>query len=229
MRWNSTRSALDRIGGAMSRAVLQAIDDTHFMQQVDHQGYAGEQQTGIEHVHPYGFTSVPQAPSMIGGLLKGAEAFVSFLNGNRTHGISLVSGDRRFRLFQLQPGEVALHDDQGHQIHLTRNGIAVSAPNGKTVTLQIMQSGSLPNSSGKPMGQTAQAGQANVVNAFLDSNRFLATFGSGSNAVTVKVDQNHSAIRHVQSGNTVWADKSGVWSTVPMQQIDYPYKSTDPS
>jgi len=35
----------------------------------------------------------------------------------------VVVADRRYRLVGLPMGEVALHDDQGLRVHLTRNGL----------------------------------------------------------------------------------------------------------
>jgi phage gp45-like len=159
---------------------------------------------------------------MIGGIMRMAEAFFAFMNGNRSHGVALVTGDRRFRLFGLQAGEVALHDDQGHQIHITRNGVVISAPNGKSITGQVMSSSAYP-AGPTGMGQTPQAAQANVTSFLLDATQFVGQFGSGSSAIFTKADQHKAVIRHKPTGNTIWVDSTGIWSTAPVMVAAYPY------
>ena len=116
------------------------------MQEAQLRLFSGEAQQTIEHVHPYGFTSVPQprtggADSGMGGTLDAAEAIVVYLNGNRSHGVAVVTGDRRFRLGGLQPGEVAHHDDQTHQRVIHRDGIYDAAPNNKIHQQRVMKPG----------------------------------------------------------------------------------------
>jgi phage gp45-like len=224
MRRSSSRDASDRVAGAASsRMTVNSIDDSTLMQQMTGAGFAGEQRQDIEHAHPYGFTAVPQAPSMIGGILKAAEAFFSFMNGNRSHGVALVTGDRRFRLFGLQNGEVALHDDQGHQIHITRNGVVVSAPNGKSIKGQVMASSAFP-AGPTGMGQKPQATQATVTSFLLDATQFMGSFGSGSSAIFTKVDAQKAVIRHKSTGHTIWVDANGIWSTAAITVATYLYE-----
>jgi len=47
-----------------------------------------------------------------------------FPSGDRTRGFALVVGDRQYNLV-LADGEVALHDDLGQKVHLTRSGIVI--------------------------------------------------------------------------------------------------------
>lgn len=65
----------------------------------------------------------------------GADAVVVFLGGNRGNGVVIATGDRRFWLKGLAEGEVALYDDQGQKVHLTRNGIVIDGA-GKPITIQ---------------------------------------------------------------------------------------------
>ncbi|WP_338662635.1 phage baseplate assembly protein [Pararoseomonas sp. SCSIO 73927] len=64
----------------------------------------------------------------------GADALVVFLGGNRSSGIIIAVNDRRFQL-ELEEGEVALHDDTGQKVHLTRAGLVLDG-GGKPVTIQ---------------------------------------------------------------------------------------------
>lgn len=75
---------------------------------------AGEIKDGAEHFEPYGFTSNP---------LAGAEALTFFLGGDRSHAVVLVVADRRYRIQQLKPGEVAIYTDEGDRIHLKRGRV----------------------------------------------------------------------------------------------------------
>lgn len=71
----------------------------------------------VEHFEPYGFTSNPKP---------GAEVLAAFLEGDRSHGIVIMAADRRYRIQNLLPGEVAIYDDHGSFIKFTQSGIAIS-------------------------------------------------------------------------------------------------------
>lgn len=100
----------------VARAVLTAIDTAKKCQSASLQLIAGESRAGVEHLEPYGFTSAPR---------EGAEAVVLFPGGDRSHCVTVVVSDRRYRLKGLSRGEVAIYDDQGQSITLTRGGIVV--------------------------------------------------------------------------------------------------------
>jgi hypothetical protein len=154
MRHSSTRDNSDRHGNALTRASFVQADDTKLMQEAQVQLFAGEQQAGVEHFMPYGFSHVPQPPSSGGGIRQVAEAIFAFLGGNRSHGVALVVGDRRYRLGNLQPGEVGLHDDQTHQRVIHRGGIYDSAPNGKLHQERIQAAGdTVANELSENLGQ----------------------------------------------------------------------------
>jgi phage gp45-like len=91
------------------------------MQEVAVKVFHDEETQTLEHFHPYGFTAVPKPPDG----KKKAEGVVIFPNGSRSHGLVIVVGDRRYRLTQSKPGEVAIHDDQKQKVHLTRAGIVL--------------------------------------------------------------------------------------------------------
>ena len=66
-------------------------------------------------VEPYGFSYFPP---------NGGQVYLLFPNGDRSQGFSIVYQHKRYQMM-LSQGEVALHDDQGQSIHLTRSGIVV--------------------------------------------------------------------------------------------------------
>jgi phage baseplate assembly protein V len=75
---------------------------------------AGEIKDGAEHFEAYGFTSHPLAE---------AEVLTAFLGGDRSHAVVLVASDRRYRIKELKPGEVAIYTDEGDKIHFKRGRI----------------------------------------------------------------------------------------------------------
>ncbi|EFC1638085.1 hypothetical protein FA847_24090 [Escherichia coli] len=56
-------------------------------------------------------------------------------DGDRSHAVVVTVSDRRYRLKGLQTGEVAVYDDQGQSVTLTREGIVVDGA-GKTITFR---------------------------------------------------------------------------------------------
>ena len=79
---------------------------------------AGEQKSAVEHVEPYGFTSHAH---------RGAEVLAAFFGGDRSHGVVITVADRRYRLKGLKEGEVAIFDDVGQKVWLTREGILIES------------------------------------------------------------------------------------------------------
>ena len=77
---------------------------------------AGDGADGIEHFEAYGLTARPKA---------GAEHVTLFFGGDRSHGVTIMVADRRYRLKGLAEGEVALYDDLGQKVHLTRSGMVI--------------------------------------------------------------------------------------------------------
>ena len=105
-----------RIMLAVGRAILNAVYDGGKVQLVQASMLADEVRDKMERMAEYGFTSVP---------LPGAQAVAVFVGGERGHGVVVATGDPRCRMSGLDPGEVALYDDQGQSVHLTRAGIVI--------------------------------------------------------------------------------------------------------
>lgn len=109
-----------RVRTMVARGVIALVDDARKMQQVQVQVRADEDPIpDAERWQSYGLTSHPQ---------NGAEALVVHLGGTSDNPVVIVVDDRRYRLQGLAPGEVALYDDLGQKVHLTRDGIVVTAP-----------------------------------------------------------------------------------------------------
>lgn len=115
---NNALSPLKRaVGNMLARGVVVLVNSASKMQTLQVKLLHDEVKQDIEHFEPYGFTSCPKA---------GAETITAFLGGDRSHGVVLVVADRRYRLTGLAGGEMAIHDDLGQKVHLTRGGIVVS-------------------------------------------------------------------------------------------------------
>ena len=119
------RNLLTLLRGLLGRGVVESVDDTPMMRTVQAEFLPGDVREGLEHFEPYGFTSRAK---------EGAEAIGAFFNGDRSHGVVLVTADRRFRL-HVEEGEVAVFDDQGQKVVLKRDGILVETPNNLTATV----------------------------------------------------------------------------------------------
>jgi phage gp45-like len=117
-------SAARRAFVGVARATLAKADDSKKWQEVTLKGEGGRTFSNVEMPHPYGMTSVPKPPSD-DQHNEAAEAIVLYLDGDMSHPIALVIGDRRYRLKNLKSGEFAIHDDQGQQVYLSRDRVVV--------------------------------------------------------------------------------------------------------
>lgn len=102
-----------RIGNLVARGAVASVNSASKMQTVQLRLLAGETKDGVEHFEPFGFTSKP---------LTGAEHITVFLDGDRSHGVTIVVADRRYRLIGLQDGEAALHDAYGNHAWFKKDG-----------------------------------------------------------------------------------------------------------
>lgn len=105
-----------RVQNLVARGTVVFSDAGKKMQTLQLRLLAGELADRVEHFEPYGYTARPKP---------GAEHVTIFVDGDRSHPLTIVVADRRYRLLGLEEGEVALHDDLGHIVHLTRTGIVV--------------------------------------------------------------------------------------------------------
>ncbi len=78
----------------------------------------------LTRAEPYGFSYRPNP---------GAQAYLLFPSGDRSYGVAIMIGDKRYQMDLLE-GEVALHDDIGHVVKLGRNGISIDG-GGHDVTI----------------------------------------------------------------------------------------------
>ncbi|MGZ9668060.1 phage baseplate assembly protein V [Pseudomonas sp. GNP014] len=98
----------------MARGTVLLTAAGKMMQTLQVRLTAGEVKDTVEHFEPYGFTSNP---------LAGAEVLTMFLNGDRSHAVVVVAADRRYRIKELAPGEVAIYTDEGDKVHFKRGRV----------------------------------------------------------------------------------------------------------
>ncbi|AYR24264.1 phage baseplate assembly protein V [Herbaspirillum rubrisubalbicans] len=115
-----------KINLMLGRGIVSKVNDAAAIQLIRGKLMDGEDYDQMERVQQYGFTSVPKA---------GAEFLSTFIGGNRDHSVIVAVDDRRFRLRGLRDGEMAIYDDQGQKVHLTRNGIVIDG-GGKPISIQ---------------------------------------------------------------------------------------------
>lgn len=101
-----------RVRLMVSRCVLISTNDDSGTQTAQVALMNGEVRDGVECVQSYGFTSRPLADAPGGVMVS--------LGGNHDLGLIIARDDRRYRLRGLEPGEVALYDDQDSLVELQR-------------------------------------------------------------------------------------------------------------
>jgi phage baseplate assembly protein V len=106
----------DRVRGMISRAVISLVNDAAKLQALQVTMMADQTPDDVERFQTYGHTSVPHP---------GAEGIGLAIGGSTGHTVVICVDDRRYRVKGLQGGEVALYDDLGHKVYLTRDGIVV--------------------------------------------------------------------------------------------------------
>lgn len=114
-----------RLQHLVLRCVVRLVDDSTTLQGLQITLLAGETADGIERFQQYGLSAHPHP---------GAEGVALAVGAKRTHTVVLAVDDRRYRLTGLAEGEVALYDDLGQQVHLTRTGIELVSTQQVTLT-----------------------------------------------------------------------------------------------
>jgi phage gp45-like len=153
-------------GGA--RSVVDKVDDTKFMQEMAGNFMANETRKGIEAPQNYGFTSVvfDAEKDALGKIVGSAETFIGFMGGSRSFPVSGNMDDRRHRLFKLLAGDTAMFRGRGdkQQFHMTQDGGFWSAPQDKTVRMQLVPSDSESNATHQK-ASSASGGSGNTGSA----------------------------------------------------------------
>ncbi|WP_052507991.1 phage baseplate assembly protein V [Sphingomonas hengshuiensis] len=176
-----------RMQMAIGRCVLRAVADDKACQEVQIDVLADETIDGVEHFQTYGLSVHPHPE---------AEGVLLSVGGRRGNSIVIAVGDRRYRLKGMQAGEVALYDDLGQVVRLTRDGILISSAQGVTIEtegdLSMTAQGDMTIGAGGSLSIDAEAGIAitSAAGASVTADGALALDGasiaaSADGAVTI--------------------------------------------
>lgn len=102
-----------RIMSAFGIGNIRATTESEALQTAQIELSTGEKRDRTLNLGHYGFFSRPHA---------GAEMVMISISGDRDKGIIIATGDQRYHL-QMADGEVAIGDDLGQKVHLTRAGM----------------------------------------------------------------------------------------------------------
>ena len=122
---NTLDRMFTRIQSIIGRGRVSFVDDSGPVQMM--QVKINDLETGDQRprLAEYGFSSFPHP---------GCDVILVFTGGNRSNGAVIGTGDQRYRL-HLVEGEVAISDDLGQKVHLTRSGIVIDG-GGLPITIQ---------------------------------------------------------------------------------------------
>ena len=114
------KNLLNRIKNLLCRGVLTLVNDEEGVQLVQTSLLADEVRSDIEHPTEYGFTSKA---------IPGAQTISIFYGGNRDNGSVITVYDQRYRIKNLEDGDVCIYNNEGNTICLKQGGlIEITAP-----------------------------------------------------------------------------------------------------
>lgn len=185
-----------------SRSVVDKVDDKTLMQEMGGNHMKGETNKNIESPQNYGFTSVvmPADKGKDGQVQEGAEAFISYMGGNRSFAVCQVMDDRRYRLKELENGDTAFYDHLQQQFHFNKDGGFLTGRDDKKLRFQLVekpqeqQQYAADGSYQKKQGQKARYKKESK--KFVDINKDKTEL-EHDKAIT------HKAPKHTFEGNVV--------------------------
>ncbi len=124
----------------------------------------------INRVEPYGFSYRPKA---------GCQTYLFFPSGDRSYGVALVIGDKRYQM-DLAAGEVAIHDDEGNHVHIKRGGIIEAKASSKVVAATPLFE---TTGDAKVGGNLTVAGQTSSVGGYYGDGGAAAQMKGGANVI----------------------------------------------
>jgi len=158
-RQNPLQQGFVGYSGSGARALVDEISDNPMMQEMKGSFLGGENREKIESPQNYGMTSVvmPAKKGKDGEIEECAEAYLQFLGGNRSFPVAMVMDDRRYRLKELKPGDVAFYDHQQQQFHFNKDGTFLTGLDNKKIRMSLLKVEEEQQSGGKE-GVEALAG-----------------------------------------------------------------------
>jgi phage baseplate assembly protein V len=191
-----------RMQFVVGRGRIKIGDDSGQVQKQQIQLSGTEIRDNTPRVGEYGFASMP---------LAGCHGIVLFVAGDRSNGVIIGTNDQIHRLKNLLPGEVAIYDDQGQSVYLTRAGIVV---NGGGLPIKVTNTPSITLDS--PLVHST--GAMTVDGLFTANNGITGYNTSGTATATLNLPvvanqpvtvQGTNVHTHVHSGVQVGSGNTG--------------------
>lgn len=182
---NDPTNALERIFRKLQMmlgvARVQTVNDSGLSQMLQIQFSTKEIRDNTIRVSDYGFTSNPKP---------GCQTIFLCVAGDRSNGVVIGTNDESARKKNLQPGEVAIYDDLGQSVYLTRTGIVVEGA-GLPITVN---------------GNTTINGTLHVTGAVTGDMTITAPNVNGTTNVTFG---GKSGVGHTHSGVSTGTSNTG--------------------
>jgi phage baseplate assembly protein V len=186
---------------AIGRGRVTHVDDSGNVQLLQVRLGGDELRDHTRRLAEYGFTSSPP---------EGADVVALFVAGDRSKGVVIATGHQASRLRGLQAGEVAIFDDQGQSVYLTRSGIIV---NGAGNPLVVNNTPVVTvNASTKVALNTPELDVSGGIKAGGDITDNTATNAKSMAQMRTIFNGHHHNVVNVQAGS------STVTSNVPNEQ-----------
>jgi len=126
----------NRLQAAIGIGRLTLTDDTgSTVQKLQARFGQLELRDGIPRLAEFGFASNPPP---------GSDCAAVFVNGDRSNGVVIATGNQLYRLKGLATGDAALYDSRGQSVWLTANGIVING-NGLPMTLNNVPTITMPD------------------------------------------------------------------------------------
>lgn len=113
----AVQKMIQRLQHVIGRGRVTTGDDSGNVQLLQVKLGPDEIRDNTPRLAEYGLTSMPPV---------GSDALLVFVGGDRWNGAIVATGHQASRLKGLAPGEVAIYDDQGQSVYLTRAGIVIN-------------------------------------------------------------------------------------------------------
>nr|VFK61616.1 MAG: Mu-like prophage protein gp45 [Candidatus Kentron sp. TUN] len=166
--------------------------------------------TNIDRVEPYGYSYRPKS---------GCQTYLLFPSGDRSHGVAIVIGDRRYQM-ELAESEVAIHDHAGNHVHLQRGGVIEAKAATKVIadtplfetTGHAKIAGDLEVAGDTLLkGDTLVEGSTTSNGGYYGVNGGAATMQGGLQVTgTFTVNDKNVSDTHTHTSNGQWVQTTGV-------------------
>lgn len=152
----------------------------------------------LKRVEPYGYSYRPKP---------GCQTYLLFPNGDRSYGVAIVIGDKRYQM-DLVEGEVAIHDDEENWVHIKRGGIIEA----KAATKVIADTPLFETTQdAKIGGNLVVMGQTNSNGGYYGTDGGAAQMQGGADVTgEFKVNGKNVSDSHTHTSNAPGAPTSGV-------------------